>query len=129
MQALRDAGIVLVVILLLVSVRLTPLDEAETASDASLTPRTEAAAVNVEIPETRWVEQAVPAGAPVVEAGEGVMILRQELSRTMQVLDPADREDIEYCTQVMFRLQAAEEATHEHEHEAEEIVRVLSCSA
>mgnify|MGYP001811739799 CR=1 FL=1 len=114
MQALRDAGIALVVILLLVSVRLTPLEETE-AADASLTPRTEASAKNAE-PAPAWVEQAAPAAAA-------------RLSEKVLVLEPSDADDIEYCTQVMFRLQAAEKATHEHDQEAEEVIQVLACSA
>jgi hypothetical protein len=110
MQSLRDAGIVLIVILLLVSVRVSPLEDAEAPPEtASWTPQAEAAAPVASVPvKARSGSQqdpavrglSSPAAGPAATAG----------------VDP-----IQHCAEIELDLQTAAETI--------QIARVVRCSA
>ena len=83
MQALKDAGILLAALTLLVSVSVSRVaDDGEAAAETSLTPRTEAAVPAETAPAEvapaffRAAPRAVPADAPPVEAGTGRFEIR-----------------------------------------------------
>ncbi len=112
MQSLRDAGIVLVVILLAVSVRLSPLDETDQSADiTSLTPQVEAASVAGPFN----VERIDPSG-PVVPAS---------------AVRKAHIGAAEHCTELLFHLRKTAEETQNEVFVlgAEEVIKVLPCSA
>jgi len=100
MQALKDAGIVLIVILLLVSVRVSPMDDAGAATDASLMPSVEA--------------------APAVDSTPTVSPAWVLSSDDGSTATP-DIETVERCTEILFLPQDALETT--------QVVKVLPCSA
>jgi hypothetical protein len=125
MQAIKDAGIVLVVILLLVSVRFSPSDVSDEAQGlASLTPQTEAA------PAPLPVEQALPAtvaNAPQKFQFQWVQNEGEELS----LPDGLESAAVERCTELLFHIRKAAEQTHNETIviQAEEVAKVLPCSA
>ena len=134
MQSLRDAGIVLVVILLLVSVRLSPLDETGQAADiASLTPRVEAAPVAVPFNVARIDPSApvVPANAAILSTPEQFSILEWVLNEGEEIVRTADIDAAEHCTELLFHLRKTAEETRNEVFVlgAEEVIKVLPCSA
>ena len=93
MQSLRDAGIVLIVILLLVSVRFSPLDETGQAMGlVSLTPQVEAASVVVPLNVARIdaSKLVVPANAAVRSTPEQFSILEWVLNDGEEIVRKAD---------------------------------------
>ena len=130
MQALKDAGIVLVVILLAVSVRFSPLDEpGQEPRVGSLTPQTEAAA-----PPAERREPATPAIAAVLSTTpEDFSIVEWVLNESDEVAYPVeiDAAAVEQCTEVLIHIRKAAEQTRNEAIMlgAEEVVKVLPCSA
>lgn len=128
MQAIKDAGIVVVVILLLVSVRFSPLDETgQELGIASLTPQVEAA------PATFRVEPAAPASAAVVSTSDEFLMVDWVLSDSDEISHTAEinAAAVEHCTEVLFHIRKAAEETRNEAivFEADRIVKVLPCSA
>ena len=130
MQAIKDAGIVVVIILLAISVRFTPLDENGQDTDlASLTPQTEAAPLSLP------ADHAAPAHA----AAQSRLATPDEFSIQWVVNDgdeimlPADLKEaaIEHCSEILIHIRKAAEETHNEVIVlgAEEVVKVLPCSA
>ena len=120
MQSLRDAGIVLVVILLAVSVRLSPLDETDQAAGiASLTPQVEASSV------------VAPANAAVLSTPEQFSILEWVMNDGEEIVRKADLGAVEHCTELLFHLRKTAEETQNEVFVlgAEEVIKVLPCSA
>jgi len=130
MQAIRDAGIVVVVILLAVSVRFTPLDEnGQDTGLGSLTPQAEAA------PFPLPADHAATAHA----AAQNRLATPDEFSIQWVVNDgdeimfPANLKEaaIEHCSEILIHIHKAAEETHNEAivFGTEEIVKVLPCSA
>jgi len=130
MQAIKDAGIVLVVILLAVSVRFSPLEETGQEMDiASLTPRTEAA------PAPRPVEHSAPivfTNAAAVSTPDDFSIRQWVLNTSDEIVHSAEFEaaTLEQCHEVLIHIRKAAEQTHNEAivFGAEEVVKVLPCS-
>jgi len=136
MQALKDAGILLVVILLAFSVRFTPLEETGREQNlASLTPQTEAAPSPAphDVKQIGVTEPAVPAKAVVVAGPEDFSIRDWVLQDGDEIVRSADIEAkaIEHCAEVLIHIRkAAEESRSEAiERETREVQRVVACSA
>lgn len=135
MQALRDAGIVLVVILLAVSVRFTPLDETgQETRLASLTPQVEAAPLPLQFdPEQIGLgESATPANAAVDPTPVQFFSVPQlVLNDGEEILRDVDIDVAEHCTELLIHLRKAAEETRNDVFvlQAEEVVKVLPCSA
>ncbi len=128
MQAIKDAGIVVVVILLLVSVRFSPLDESgQEPGIASLTPQVEAA------PATFRVGPAAPANAAALSISDEFSIVEWVLSDSAEIAPTAEinAAAVEHCTEVLFHIRKAAEETRNEAivFEADRIVKVLPCSA
>lgn len=134
MQSLRDAGIVLIVILLLVSVRFSPLDETGQAMGlVSLTPQVEAAPVAVPFNAVRidLNEPVAPANAAIRSTEEQFSMLQWVLRDGEEIVHQADIDVTEHCTEVLFHLRKVAEETRNEVMAlgAEEVIKVLSCSA
>ncbi|NIM02166.1 MAG: hypothetical protein GTO30_11900 [Acidobacteria bacterium] len=136
MQALKDAGILLVVILLALSVRLTPLEETGTELDlASLTPQTDAAPAprSFEFKPASAVGSAGPATAVVVGTPEESPIHERILKDGEEIVRSADlkAQVIQHCTEMVIHIKnAAEQLRNEEvERDVQEVVKVLPCSA
>jgi len=125
MQAIKDAGIVLVVILLLVSVRFSPLDEtSEATGTVSLTPQTEAARIDLSAP-------TVSVNAGILSTPERqVSIVKWVMSDSKEIVHEVDIDGTEHCAQRVFHLHRANEKSQDgvFVFEAEEVVKVLPCS-
>ncbi len=134
MQSLRDAGIVLVVILLAVSVRLSPLDGTDRAAEiASLTPQVEAASVVVPFNVARIdaSKPVVPANAAVRSTPEQFSILEWVLNDGEEIVRKADLGAVEHCTELLFHLRNTAKEIQDEVFVlgAEEVIKVLPCSA
>ncbi len=134
MQSLRDAGIVLVVILLAVSVRLSPLDETDQAAGiASLTPQVEAASAVVpfNLARINTSKPVAPANAAVLSTPEQFSILEWVMNDGEEIVRKADIGAAEHCTELLFHLRKTAEETQNEVFVlgAEEVIRVLPCSA
>jgi hypothetical protein len=136
MQAIKDAGIVVVVILLAVSVRFTPLEETgQELGVASLTPQTEAAPATPPIDPVQidWGVSAAPANATFVATPDQISIRRLVLRDSDEIAHVAeiDTSAVEHCSEVLFQIRKAAERTRNEAIvlEAEEVVKVLACSA
>ncbi len=128
MQAIKDAGIVVVVILLLVSVRFSPLDESgQELGIASLTPQVEAA------PATFRVGPVAPANAAAVSTSDEFLMVDWVLSDSDEIAHTAEinAAAVDHCTEVLFHIRKAAEETRNETivFEADRIVKVLPCSA
>ena len=129
MQGLKDAGIVLLVILLAVSVRFSPLeDSGQESGSGSLTPQTHAAAAPVErdAPTT-------PAKAAVVSTPEDFSIVEWILNDSDEITYSAEMDAAAagHCAEVLIHIRKAAEQTRNEAiaRGAEEVVKVLPCSA
>ncbi len=128
MQALKDAGIALVVVLLALSVRLTPLEEAGSSADvARWTPRTEAAAAAPPARAGRAVPPepvpAEPASAAVATGGERLSILEWVVEDSAEIIREIDLEAPARCLEHAVQLHFNAEQQNDVE------VEVLPCSA
>ena len=131
MQAIKDAGIVIVVILLLVSVRFTPrVETGLELGNASLTPQTEAAPapapVEVNLPAAP-VNAAIISTADKFSINEWVLNDSDEISYSIDL----DAAAVEHCSEVLIHIRKAVEKTRNKAIVigADEIVKVLPCSA
>ncbi len=129
MQAIKDAGIVVVVILLLVSVRFTPLEEAaQELGVTSLTPQTEAAPA----PAKRSMP-AVPANATFVSTPDEFSITEWVLKDSDKISYSVDLDAaaVEHCSEILIHIRKAAEKTRNKAIVigTEEVVKVLPCSA
>ena len=129
MQALKDAGIVLVVILLAVSVRFSPLDETgQELGNASLTPQTEAAP-----PPVEFSAPAAPANAAVVSTPDNFSIRQWVLNDGDEIVHSAEFEAaaVEQCTEILIHIRKAAEETRDKAIVlgAKKVIKVLPCSA
>jgi hypothetical protein len=107
MQALKEAGIVLIVILLLVSVRISPLNDADTPTEAAAwTPKTEAAA---------------PVPAQALPAPEENPTVQWISSHGDEPAGKIDVDTVEHCAEILLDLREAAEMT--------KVIKVLPCSA
>lgn len=134
MQSLRDAGIVLVVILLALSIRLSPRDETGQAADiASLIPQVEAAPVAVPFNVARIDPSGpvVPANAAILSTPEPFSILEWVPNDGEGIVHKADFGAVEHCTELLFHLRKTAEQTRNEVIvlRAEEVIKVLPCSA
>jgi len=126
MQGLKDAGIIVVVFLLAVSVRFSPLDETDkTPGLASLTPQSEAA------PAPLPTGQALPSTfelAPDSEKFSMKWVLNGEEVSVPEILESAAAD---HCTELLFHIRKAAEETHNENIVigTEEVLKVLPCSA
>lgn len=136
MQALKDAGILLVVILVALSVRFTPLEETGTELDlASLTPQTDAAPAppSFEFEPAAAVPTASPTTAFVVDSTEGFSLEGWVVKDGEEIVRSADLETkaLQHCTEMVIHIKRAAEQLRDKaiEHTADEVVKVLPCSA
>jgi hypothetical protein len=128
MQALKDAGIIVVVILLAVSVRFSPLDETDaTVGMASLIPQTEAAPAPAPAP----VEHVLPAKAALATTSEEFLVKWVVNGEEMSLDETIESAAVEHCTELMFHIRKAAEETHNETIVigAEKVIKVLPCSA
>jgi len=128
MQAIKDAGIVLVVILLAASVRFSPLEETgQEMGIASLTPQTEAAPAPVEHSAPIALTNAAVASTP-----DDFSIRQWVLNTGDEIVHSAEFEaaTLEQCHEVLIHIRKAAEQTHNEAIVlgAEEVVKVLPCS-
>jgi hypothetical protein len=130
-QAIKDAGIVVVVILLLVSVRFTPRAETgQELGNASLTPQTQAAPapapVEVNLP-------AAPVNAAVISTPDKFSINEWVLNDSDEISHSIDLDAaaVEHCSEVLIHIRKAVEKTRNKAIVlgTEEVIKVLPCSA
>ena len=131
-QAIKDAGIVVVVILLLVSVRFTP--RAETGlelGNASLTPQTEAAPAPAPAPVEVNLP-AAPVNAAVISTPDKFSINEWVINDSDGIVHSIDLDAaaVEHCSEVLIHIRKAVGKTRNQAIVlgAEEVVKVLPCS-
>ena len=135
MQALRDAGIVLIAITLLISMRVTKIDSAETLEPGSLMTRTDAAEMKMEpapAPATEVFEPAdpIPASRVIATEIDRDTAVRWVMSLAGDALDGKVKVDVaEHCSEILILIDKAAEATGREAltREVKRVVKAAPC--